>query len=141
MRATSTIWWCYSGHSNRNGERECSTCGKPRFERHALVHVSDRAVVYRHPVSGEYKTPARADQPMPEVYAREGFERHEILNMTDWEKRTGAVHEASNCNSGNSLDYDATPQYKAPKHVVDSLCRDIAEAAASGPWTGADTLV
>lgn len=40
--------------------------------------------------------------PMPEIYARQGFERLEIQNMTQYERAHNVVHEDSNYNAGNA---------------------------------------
>jgi hypothetical protein len=99
-------------------------------------------VIYWNPLTGERRTPARADLPMPAVYARQGFERREILNMTEYEKTEGVVHEASSFNSGNEplpeLGSEAPQLAPAAK---EALVRDMADAFASGPFTGADKLV
>lgn len=78
----------------------------------AQPHVRERAVVYKNPLTGEHRTPARADTPMPEVYARQGYERHEIMNMAKHERDTGSVHEATNFNRGNE-----ETNYRDPKPV------------------------
>jgi len=78
----------------------------------------------------------RNDQPMPEVYARQGFERVEIMSMSKFEKETGLVHEASNFVSGNEeMAYREPELPRAPKEVLEKLALDVAEGAASGPWT------
>ena len=44
-------------------------------------HTSERSVVYCHPGKtgrDRYRTPARNDQPVPEVYARQGYVRMEL---------------------------------------------------------------
>jgi hypothetical protein len=77
---------------------------------------------------------------MPEVYSRQGFERHEIMNMGSWERQTGVVHEATSFNPGNEPNPDREPEL--PKHdpkVIAELAQGIAEAAASG-WTGQEKL-
>jgi hypothetical protein len=106
------------------------------------VHASERAVVYVNPQTGEHRTPARADLPMPEIYARQGFERREILDMSAYEKSQGVVHEASNFNAGNEPvpEADGVVPPLAPA-AKEALIRDIAEAFASGPFTGGDRLV
>jgi hypothetical protein len=73
---------------------------------------------------------------MPAVYQQQGFERREILNMSAWEKEAGVVHEATSFNPGNEPIPDKVETPKPPKEVIDALARDIAEANASGPWTG-----
>lgn len=107
-----------------------------RFEKHAQVHASERAVVYYNSSTGEHRTPPRSDVSMPEIYARQGFERREILQMTSWEKEAGVVHEASNFNPGNELAPDReVQQFPGPKpEVVKAIAEDVAKAVASGPW-------
>jgi hypothetical protein len=105
-------------------------------ERHAQIHSAERAVVYVNPITGERRTPPRADQQMPEVYSRQGFERREIMSMTQYERETGSVHEASNYASGNEPVTEAPPMRPhAPKEVIDSLVNEVRAAIQSGPWT------
>lgn len=74
---------------------------------------------------------------MPSVYAEQGFERHEIMRMTDWEKQTGLVHEATNFNAGNEPPpADPNPAPKPSPEVKQALIDDIRAAIASGPFTG-----
>ena len=101
MRLTFHAWWC-GRCSTKNTGKVCTNCTQPRFEKHAQVHTQDRAVVYYNPATGEHRTPPRADAPIPQVYANQGFERMEIMSMIDYEKQTGIIHEASNFNSGNA---------------------------------------
>lgn len=136
MRATSVSWWCPKGHKNDGSSSLCDTCGHSRREKHAQVHSSERAVVYINPATGERRTPARADVPIPEVYAQQGFERQEIMSMGAWEKQSGLIHEASNFNLGNEPIPEDYRYPKADPKVVHELAVDIAQAAASGPWTG-----
>jgi hypothetical protein len=103
--------------------------------------VSERAVVYYNPVTGEHKTPPRADMPMPKVYERQGFERKEIMRMTDWERESGSIHEATNYNGGNEIMCHDPVPYKRDPNVMKEIVQDMADAFASGPWTGADKLV
>jgi hypothetical protein len=72
---------------------------------------------------------------MPEVYAKQGFERMEIMSMSAYEKQTGSVHEASNFNAGNEITPLKEPEPKAPKELIDSIVDDMRQACASGPWT------
>lgn len=140
-RLTHQSWWCYRGHKNPGHTRECSDCSVPRYERHAQVHASERAVVFVNPLTGEHRTPARADMPMPEVYAKQGFERQEIMNMSEWEKRSGSVHEATNFTPGNEPCPERYGTTQPTKEVKDTLVRDMADAIASGPFTMPETLV
>lgn len=142
MRTVNVLWICSFGHRNSPEDKKCWECGALRAEKCAQVHTSERAVMYINPATGERRTPARADQPMPEVYSKQGFERVEIMNMTQFEKQTGVVHEATSFNPGNEPAVDDPREtVNVPKGVEDALCRDMADAIASGPWTGLDSLV
>lgn len=137
MRTSTIAWWCgLCDCRNIPENSQCVHCGHPRRERHAQIHSSERAVVYYNPATGEHRTPARADMPMPPVYATQGYERREILNMSQWEKEAGVVHEATSFHSGNEPMSSEVAPPKASKEVIDALARDIADANASGPWTG-----
>lgn len=49
-----------------------------------------------NPRTGERRIPGRADQPMPDVYARQGYERVELdtaQKLRRFENSTGLVHE------------------------------------------------
>lgn len=134
-------WWCRNNHRNEGSDEVCTQCGMTRREKHAQPHASERAVVYENPRTGEMRTPPRADAPMPEVYARQGYERREIMSMSAFEKETGKIHEATNFNPGNeTVGHDGSPadpaSPKLSKEVKEALAKDIAAAAASGPWTG-----
>lgn len=136
MKFTLTAWWCGACHTrNEPSYKRCFVCHHPRIEKHAQVHVQDRAVVYYNPATGEHRTPARADAPMPEVYAKQGFERQEILSMSAYERQSGVVHEASNFNSGNAPLVEEPQPLGAPKEVKDQIINDMRDAIASGPWT------
>lgn len=138
---TLATWWCPNGHRNEGAARECH-CGYDRIERHAQVHASERAVVFRHPVTGEIRRPARADQAMDPTYAAQGFEREEIMSMTQHERETGSVHEATNWAPGNEPSPDRYgPQRGAPKEVREALIKDIMDAHQSGNWTMDTPLV
>ena len=68
------------------------------------IHTSERAVIYRNPRTGEVRTPARADQPIPGVYARQGYVREELStaqSIRDYEKSTGRLHEATHYHKGS----------------------------------------
>lgn len=135
-RRTLQFWYCWCKTRNAGDARICHMCGASRLEKHAQVHTSERAVVYWNPATGERRTPPRADQPMPEVYARQGFERREILSMSSYERETGLVHEASNFQPGNEPSPWAEPERPAtPKHVTEALIDDVRAAIASGPFT------
>lgn len=92
-------------------------------------------MVYYNPATGDHRTPARSDVPMPEVYAAQGYERMEIMSMTTYEKQTGVVHEASNY-SGEAPLLLEPPVPSAPKEAIQDVVDDMRAAIASGPWTG-----
>lgn len=100
------------------------------------MRAADKAVVYYNPATGEHRTPARTDQPLPEVYARQGFERREIDSMVAWEKEAGVVHESTTFNSGNEEITHEEPVYRPNPEAVKAVVKDIADAISSGPWTG-----
>ena len=135
MRLTNYLWWCNRGHKNTGSNRSCVHCGQSKVERYAQVHSSERAVVYYNPATGEHRTPARADVPMPEVYQRQGFERRELLSMLSWEKESGVVHEATNFHAGNEPNPEQHPTPHLSKQARESLAQDMREAIASGPFT------
>ncbi len=137
MRTTLYLWWC-GGCRTQNvaAHPNCIKCGTPRRERHAQVHTSERAVVYYNPATGERRTPPRADQPIPEVYASQGFERREIMHMGQYERETGLVHEASSFHPGNEPSPWLEPERPAtPRAVTEALIDDVRAAIASGPFT------
>ncbi len=140
-RRTLQSWTCPFGHNNQASNRLCGECGHDRIQRNAQVDASERVVVYRHPVTGEFKRPPRADAPMPEKYAAQGFQREEVFSMIQHEKETGSVHEASNFTAGNepSPEREIIPQ--VPKAVKEGLIRDIMDAHQSGKWTMDTPLV
>lgn len=143
-RFTDRGWWCgacKSGVHIPPEVRICPKCGHSRFERHAQVHASERAVVYYNPVTGEHRTPARADMPMPEQYVQQGYERQEIMNMGKWEKDAGVIHEATNFNPGNEMPPMDPFDFKPKPEVVHDLAKDLADALTSSPWTGHEKLM
>ncbi len=99
---------------------DCSSCGRTRRvgdwpgcphtrggggNRIRAIHTSERTVVYSNPRTGEVRFPARNDQPIPQVYAKQGFERQELESARDvaaFEKRTGRIHERSWCDPGSA---------------------------------------
>lgn len=135
-RRTLQFWYCWCTVKNAGDAKICYMCGASRIEKHAQVHTSERAVIYHNPATGERRTPMRNDQPVPEVYARQGFERREIMNMGQYEKETGLVHEATSFHPGNEPNPWKEPERPpTPKHVTEALINDVREAIASGPWT------
>lgn len=136
MRFTLNAWWCRCGQRNEPSVKACTSCTSNRIERHAQVHASERAVVYVHPLTGERRTPPRADQSMPEVYAAQGFERQEIMSMTAFEKQTGLVHEATNFAPGSEpMPAERHTEAQIPREVREGLIKDIMDAHQSGNWT------
>lgn len=68
------------------------------------IHRSERAVIFRHPLTGEVRTPPKADAAMPTQYAAAGFERVEIANhqmRRDLEKE-GHFQEAAYYDNGSA---------------------------------------
>lgn len=83
------------------------------------IHPSERAVVYRNPRTGEIRYPARNDQPVPAVYARQGYERVELDNaskLKSFERATGKVHERSACHKGSATaEHELVKGLEAPR--------------------------
>ncbi len=140
---TRVLWYCgQCGEQNPGDVRHCRKCERDSIERRAQPHASERAVCFRHPVTGEIRRPARADQPMPAAYADQGYVREEIMNMVQHEKETGSVHEASNFSQGNApMPQDRFETPKAPKEVVTAIIDDWRAAHQSGNWTMEQPLV
>src|SRR6185503_16424008 len=80
------LWYCANGHRNTSADRDCQECSHSRIERHAQIHASERAVVYRNPLTGEIRRPPRTDMPMDPKYVAQGYEREEIFSMIQHEK-------------------------------------------------------
>jgi hypothetical protein len=129
--------WCGEWSQGEMESARCTHCGKKWRSRDAGVHSSEKTIVYLNPQTGERRTPARADQPMPEVYRRQGFERVEISSMTSFERETGLVHEASTFGTSTAdSGFDPVPiRRPIPTELVKELADDLRAAAASGPWT------
>jgi hypothetical protein len=71
----------------------------------SAIHSSERTVIYKNPKTGEVRFPARGDHPIPDVYARQGYQRQELVSMHEirqFERETGRVHERSNYDLGSS---------------------------------------
>lgn len=68
--------WC-----NGSGDH-----GRPYGRQGGSAHPSERSVVYRNPRTGQVAYPPRNDQPMPQVYAQAGYERHEMPSLRDIER-------------------------------------------------------
>lgn len=136
MKITHHSWYCIYGHKNDGDSRSCWICDSNKYERFAQVRSQDRAVIYHNPATGERRTPARADQPVPEIYARQGFERLEIESMVTYEKQAGVVHEATNFYPGNEPGPEERKPYKPTREAIQAVIEDFQAAKASGPFTG-----
>lgn len=60
-------------------ERPHGAIGRP-------AHVRERAVVYYNAATGKVAYPPRNDQPMPAMYAANGYERRELPTLRDIHK-------------------------------------------------------
>lgn len=61
-------------------------------------------MVYRNPRTGETRYPPRNDQPMPAVYAKQGYVRQELTSaqsVREFERSTGRIHEATHYHKGS----------------------------------------
>ena len=142
-RLNLIAWWCICGTRNVPSDSVCVKCSHHRFQKNAQVSESERCVVYYNPQTGEHRTPPRTDMPMPQQYASDGFERREIMNISQWEKESGLVHEATNFNSGNEPIPEKYGEPKISKEVKEAVIRDVADSIASdsGKWTGQDKFL
>ncbi len=71
----------------------------------------DTAIVWQHPGTGEVRYPGRADRPMPERYAQQGFVPRELRTdqaYRKFEKERGVLSERAwfDRGSGKSFDND-----------------------------------
>jgi hypothetical protein len=84
-----------------------------RYKRTSAVHSSERIVVFRNPQTGEVKYPGRNDQPMPDRYRHQGYERVELSTLHDatrFEKQHGVFNEVLHYDSnGKSFKEDPAP--------------------------------
>ncbi len=127
----------------------CAQCGQPRPEgswpicddgtgKHGhtfggggnliqAIHPSERSVVYRNPRTGETRYPPRADQPLPEVYARQGYERQELStpqSIREFERETGRVHERTHYHANSATaerDLASEPEHKKDPEITRRL--------------------
>ena len=93
---------------------DCPSCGSsteiewhtPRIGQRISVHSSERAVVYRNPRTGSIAYPPVNNEPMPERYAKGGYERVELDTLHKLDTfcaQNKLVNEkASFDNSGNA---------------------------------------
>jgi len=72
--------------------------------RAAAVDAAERCVVWENPHTGEVRYPGRNDVPIPERYARQGFERREMPTLSSlrrFENERGVVNEAAHWDRGS----------------------------------------
>ena len=90
----------------------CRSRVNPGGHGHVKRHDSqfsdaDAIVLYEHPTKG-VRWPGRGDQPMPKVYAREGFQRvvykGGIQDVRRIERQHRVVSEVGNYNRGGTAD-------------------------------------
>lgn len=117
------------GQEIRIGDHPWCPHGKPHGGISiSAIHSSERTVIYRNPRTGEHRTPARADLPVPGVYAKQGYVREELTTHADvkrFEKETGLIHERSHYDPGSGRgdrDNAAEPEpYKRDPEVTKRL--------------------
>ena len=104
----------------------CELCGKPRqigdwplcqdetgkhghFRGHGgtliqSIHPLERAVIWRHPQTGDVRTPPRNDADMPDAYRQQGYERMEIDTHQKRREleREGRFQEAAYYDNGSA---------------------------------------
>jgi hypothetical protein len=72
------------------------------------MHKSEVTVVYENPATGKVCYPGRADVPMPERYARQGFEKRELRTLREvdrFSKFHGVTNERAHFDrNGKGLD-------------------------------------
>lgn len=88
-------------------------------------------MVYRNPRTGEIRYPARNDQPVPQVYARQGYERQELTTHADvrrFEKETGRIHERSHYDPGSGRAERDNIAEPAPPAKDPAITRRLVEA-------------
>ena len=135
-RVTHHLWVCHLGHTNPASNLRCQICGVLHFQPNAQVPESSRAVVWSNPSTGERRTPPRNDIPLPAVYAKQGFERQEIMSMSAFQKQTGLIHEQTDLLPGNEdIPMREPERPKLKPEVVRDLAEDLRAAFASGEWT------
>jgi hypothetical protein len=93
---------------------KCPNCLQPmsiiysmaRSRGTALVHASERAVVFRHPGTGSIAYPGVNNRPMPKRYAKAGYEKVEmdsLHKMDSFCTEQGVSNEQIDFNSGNDI--------------------------------------
>lgn len=69
------------------------------------IHSAERSIIFRNPRTGEIRYPARADAPVPSVYAKQGYVREELASASaikSFERSTGRIHERSHYDPGSA---------------------------------------
>jgi len=72
------------------------------------MHHSEVTVVYEHPGTGKIRYPGRADKPMPERYAKQGYVKRELRTLREvdrFSKQHNVVNERAHFDSnGKGMD-------------------------------------
>jgi hypothetical protein len=66
--------------------------------------TTERCVVWQNAQTGEVRYPGRNDVPIPERYAKQGFERREmptLASLRRFENERGVVNEAAHWDRGS----------------------------------------
>jgi hypothetical protein len=69
------------------------------------VHPKERTVIYENPRTGHVRYPGRADVPIPQRYADQGYQRREFPTRHElerFEKQRGVTNDKLWYNSGNT---------------------------------------
>ena len=73
------------------------------------AHPGERAVVWKHPQTGEVRYPPVNDAVIPKRYRDQGFERHELPNLRDLhrhERDHNVLSEAAHFDHGSGRGFD-----------------------------------
>lgn len=81
----------------------CTPEGHPSFRQYTTAfNDKDACVVWEHPQTGEVRYPGKNDAPMPERYAKQGFQRKEMRTLHEiskFEKSHKVWNERAWCDS------------------------------------------
>jgi len=91
---------------------------------HHGIHERERAVVWKHPITGHVVYPGRNDVPMPERYAKVGYCRHELGSIQaihKHEKTYGVSSEIAHFDKGTGRGFDEQDDPGLPKETIDLL--------------------
>lgn len=99
----------HCGHEMQFGEWPFCPHGDPHGSISPLgMHPSERTVVYEHEGTGQIRYPGRADVPIPDRYAKQGFVKRELRTLRDvdsFSKQHKVVNERAHFDSnGRGLD-------------------------------------